>query len=81
MAKKSMVAYLGFRHMGTIPLWTMREFSFYDIESSPTMTYGFVSTGPGRAFYGEEYDFYHNVGTGYNFYFMIMDYALCTRYK
>lgn len=51
------------------------EFSFYDIESSPTMTYGFVSTGPGRAFYGEEYDFYHNVGTGYNFYFMIMDYG------
>jgi hypothetical protein len=23
MAKKSTVAYLGFRHMGTIPLWKM----------------------------------------------------------
>lgn len=51
------------------------EFSFHDIESSPNMVYGFTSTGPGRAFYGEEYSFYHSVGVGYNFYFFIMDYG------
>lgn len=55
---------------------SLGEFSFYEIDLSPDKVCGFTSTGPGRAFYGEQYNFYQHIGQGYNFYFMTMDYGV-----
>ena len=50
------------------------EISYYDIESVPYNTYGYVSNGTGRAFYGEEY-YYASSANYYSFVFASVDYG------
>lgn len=57
------------------------EFSFYEIDFSPDVVFGFTSSGPGRAIYGEKYFFYSYIDALYDFYFIIMDYGTMDSFK
>jgi len=53
---------------------SLGEFSFSEIDQCLVSTYGYTGQGIGRAFYGEQYNFWTS-GNYRNFYFAVLDYG------